>query len=163
MALNLDMDGLDSLLERLHMLDDAQILRMARAPLQRELQIIRHEAANNCPVDTGALQQSIKTRTRLQEDELLGKVYAGKDYAVYVEMGTGPKGEANHEGVSPELAAQVTYSPKGWTYRTRDGEYRGTLGMPARPFLYPAFKAHEAGAKERIVRSIARAIQEGGA
>lgn len=161
MGLEMDVEGLEDVLERLQALDGEQILRVARAPMYRELEAIRQEATSNCPRDTGELRQSIKTRTRLRDGELRGEVYTNKEYAIYVEMGTGPRGEASHEGVSPELAANVTYSPKGWTYKTRDGEYRHTRGMPARPFLYPAVKAHEEGAKARIARTIIRAIREG--
>lgn len=161
MGIDIDLKGIEDVLARLQVLDGEHVLAAARAPMQRELQTIRHEAVNNCPVDTGELRQSIKTRTKIRDGELRGEVYTNKEYAVYVEMGTGPRGEASHEGVSPELAANVTYSPKGWTYKTRDGEYRHTRGMPARPFLYPAVKAHEEGAKARIARAIIRAIREG--
>lgn len=160
MGIDIDLKGIEDVLERLQALDGEQILRVARAPMYRELEAIRQEATSNCPRDTGELRQSIKTRTRLRDGELRGEVYTNKEYAIYVEMGTGPRGEASHEGVSPELAAQVTYNPTGW-YTTRKGVMRHTRGMPARPFLYPAVKAHEEGAKARIARTIIRAIREG--
>ena len=160
MGIDIDLKGIEDVLARLQVLDGEHVLAAARAPMQRELQTIRHEAVNNCPVDTGELRQSIKTRTKIRDGELRGEVYTNKEYAVYVEMGTGPRGEASHEGVSPELAAQVTYNPTGW-YTTRKGVMRHTRGKPARPFLYPAVKAHEEGAKARIARTIIRAIREG--
>lgn len=160
MGIDIDLKGIEDVLERLQALDGEQILRVARAPMYRELEAIRQEATSNCPRDTGELRQSIKTRTKIRDGELRGEVYTNKEYAIYVEMGTGPRGEASHEGVSPELAAQVTYNPTGW-YTTRKGVMRHTRGMPARPFLYPAVKAHEEGAKARIARTIIRAIREG--
>lgn len=161
MGIDIDLSGIEDVLARLQELDGGHVLAAARAPMQRELQTICQEAANNCPVDTGELRQSIKTRVKIRDGELRGEVYTNKEHAAYVEMGTGPRGEASHEGVSPALSAQVAYSPRGWTYRTREGTYRRTQGMPARPFLYPAVKAHEAGARERIVRAVARSIREG--
>lgn len=161
MGIDLSMEGLEEVLGKLERMGRAAVLRAARRGMQQELQTIRKEAADNCPVDTGRLRESIRTRTRIEDGVLTGEVYAGVEYAVYVEMGTGPKGEASHGGVNPEWLKEVTYSPKGWAYTSKDGELRYNQGVPARPFLYPAYKANEAGVKEAIGRAVIRAVQEG--
>ena len=46
---------------------------------------LKGAAKNLCPVDTGALQASIDWEKR---DETYYIVYADKDYAAYVELGT---------------------------------------------------------------------------
>lgn len=38
----------------------------------------------------------------------------------------------------------------------------GTARMPARPYLYPAFKARQSGLTERIARAVIRCAQSGG-
>lgn len=112
-------------------------------------------------MDTGELREKIKTRVSAGNGELIGEVYSGALHGIYVEMGTGPKGEANHAGVNPEWAAGVTYRPNGWVYPTKDGEFRFTRGMPARPFMYPAFKANEQKAREEVARAVIRHVQGG--
>lgn len=112
-------------------------------------------------MDTGELREKIKTRMSAGNGELIGEVYSGAPHGIYVEMGTGPKGEANHAGVNPEWAAGVTYRPNGWVYPTKDGEFRFTRGMPARPFMYPAFKANEQKAREEVARAVIRHVQGG--
>lgn len=166
MSVRFDVDGMDGIMDMLGALDEEQIMGAARRGMQSGLQDIRAEAVMLCPEDTGALKDSIKTRMRYKNGELVGEVYVGKEYGMYVEMGTGPKGEKNHEGVNPEWAKKVTYSPKGWVYPTGKEEkgekYRFTLGQPARPFLYPAFKSQKSKVNQEIAAAVIREAQKGG-
>ena len=40
-----------------------------------------------------------------------GICYTDKKYGPYVEFGTGPKGQENHEGISPDTTPVYTQSP----------------------------------------------------
>lgn len=159
MGVEAEIQGLDDVLAMLENLEAESIIKAARKGLQDGLQDIRSEAQMLCPVDTGQLRNSIKTRTKIKGGELVGEVYTAAEHARYVELGTGPRGEANHAGIDPEIAAKVTYSPKGWTYKDKNGEYRGTRGMPARPFLYPAFKSQKGNAYRKMARAVIRAAR----
>ena len=79
-----------------------------------------------CPVDTGALRNSISHKV----DESERAVYVGSNnqYAAYVELGTGryyPGGR-----------------PTPWTYQDAKGVWHWTHGNPAQPYLAPAVKDH---------------------
>lgn len=83
-------------------------------------------AKDLCPVDTGALRNSISHKV----DESERAVYIGtnNEYAAYVELGTGryyPGGR-----------------PTPWTYQDAKGVWHWTHGNPAQPFLAPAVKDH---------------------
>jgi len=120
-----------------------------------------------CPGHSGELRQSIKTRTEAVEDGVRGTCYTTKEYAAYVEFGTGPNGQANHQGISPAITP--AYVQHGWMMPAnamsreeaeayglgvveKNGKVIGYLtnGQQARPFMYPALKDQE----EDIVKAI---------
>lgn len=115
--------------------------------------MIRDEARALCPWRSGDLRRSIRAETEIHGDRVQGTVTVGSEYGVYVEFGTGPRGEASHQGISPD--ASPTYSPQGWTYRDEDGQFVHTRGQPAHPFLYPAAKSM----RDQAVRLIADALK----
>lgn len=87
-------------------------------------------ARNLCPVDTGALRQSIQFE--VDPDEPSVTLGTNKEYAPYVELGTG---EYSEVGGTPE---------KRWVYRDElTGETR--VGIPQKPrhFIRPAVADHE--------------------
>lgn len=159
MGVEAEIQGLDNVLDMLDNLNSAKLMKAARKGLQDGLQDIRSEAQMLCPVDTGQLRNSIKTRTFNKDGDLIGEVYTAAEYARYVELGTGPKGEANHKGIDPDIAAKVVYSPEGWYFGTKDGEPAYTEGMPARPFLYPAFKSQQGKVYRKMARAVMRAAK----
>lgn len=112
-------------------------------------------------ISKGELRQSICVATESEEDICRGVCYTNKEYAPYVEFGTGPNGQKSHAGVSPNVS--LAYSQTGWTIpasamsagdaeaygfgvaKNPDGEVLGyyTNGQPAKPFMYPALKNNE--------------------
>ena len=170
MPVSMVVRGLDDIMSMLDALDDKRLMDAARRGMQRGLEAIQGEAKMNCrknrEVGGGDLMKSIQTRTRFEGDELVGEVYFGKKYGVFVEMGTGPKGEENHKGVNPEWLAKTTYNPEGWVYPTGkddpDEKFRYTLGQPARPFLYPAYQSQKHKVNEKIAAEVIREAEKGG-
>lgn len=113
-----------------------------------------------CPVNHGELRQTIKNKVETTEGMVIGAVYTNNKNAIYVELGTGPIGEVNHEGISPQV--NPVYSQSGWWFpgdkvtpqdaekyhwpsmTTEDGKtLYFTQGQPAQPFMYPALKGIE--------------------
>lgn len=144
---------------------------------------IQDQARELCPVRRygsggGSLRQSIHTATERTEDGVRSEVYTNSIYAPFVEFGTGPTGQAHHEGTSPN--ADPVYSQSGWTMpadamspedaeqygfgiaKGKDGEIIGyyTKGQVAQPFLYPAFKSMEKTAAKEIKEALAREMEK---
>ena len=86
---------------------------------------------------SGALSQSLQA-AMLNDKE--GIVTTGVMYAIFVEYGTGIKGEANSHPLRNELGitypAAQKYGVDGWVYKGSDGQFHWTAGMAARPFMY---------------------------
>ena len=148
--MNISISGADELLAHLEGLTDG-LKGSIVAGMKDGLEDIKKDAVMNCPY--GELFGSIQAVVTENGKGVSGKVYSTLGYALYVEMGTGPKGEANHSGVAP---IPVTYSPKGWTYHDETG-FHSTRGQPARPFLYPAYKNGVKGLLEKIKASVRKA------
>ena len=90
------------------------------ASVQASVNMIRDAAQGYCPVETGALRDSITASVDSGGKTVVGKVTTSLDYAPYVEWGTGQRGaESPDAGAGP-------YNPN-WP------------GMSPRPYMRPAF------------------------
>ena len=150
--------GLDKLLQKYGSLEAAAEHGVKKA-VGRGTKIAQAGAVLMCPVSDGELRQSIKTRVTVEEDRVIGTVYTNKKYAAYVELGTGPRGQADHAGISPEITPAYSQSPwwihesqidaetaekYHWFYiDTEQGRFYQCSGQPAQPFLYPGLKDNE--------------------
>lgn len=108
---------------------------------------------------TGELESSIFTSVYEDGDSIIGECYTNKEYAVYLELGTGPKGQEKHDGISPDMNPVYTQSPwwihesqidervaekYGWFHiDTPQGRFYQCTGHPAYPFMYPALKDNQ--------------------
>lgn len=101
--------------------------------LTKACAIVRNDAVNLAPHDTGALQRSIDFD--ISPDGTKGVIYSNLEYAPYVELGTG------------------IYATKGggrdtpWSYESHDG-WHTTRGMRAQPFLEPAVQQNTTKIRE---------------
>jgi HK97 gp10 family phage protein len=109
--------------------------------IRKWTEYVRGEAVDLCPVDTGELQQSIHASVE-KYPEPTGIVYTNKEYAPYVEFGTGRRGAATRDRTSPEV--NVAYSTH-------------INGQEAQPFLYPALNNN----RDRIMRGIKEDLRKG--
>lgn len=143
-------------------------------PTQRAVSVVQEAAKNNVSVRTGELRGSICTDVRVTENGVEGVCYTNKAYAPYVEFGTGPAGEAEHAGISPDVA--VAYRQTGWlipasamtaeeaeeygfpAVKDKNGKIIGyaTRGQPARPYMYPAL----ADNRENILKEYENYMQQ---
>lgn len=89
------------------------------------------------------------------------------DCAMFVEFGTGPKGEANPyvgdsagwkyntgENIQDYIINGVKVT--GWFYPDGLGGYRFTSGMPSRPFMYETAMELRYNKLEKIIREVFR-------
>ena len=153
---------------------DAEMKALVFTSVRREIKKVTADARLRCPVHDGELRQSITDRVEIYDDRVTGVTYTNKEYGPYVEFGTGPNGEASHEGISP--AVNPVYSQKGWMIPAkamsredaeayglgvveRGGEVIGylTKGQAAQPFMYPALKDQE----KKILKSIRNDVRRG--
>lgn len=132
-----------------------------RKQVEYAILAVRSAAVLGCPVNTGELRQNILTSMETDGDIVRGTCYTNKTYGVYVEFGTGPEGQQNHMGISPDASPAYTLSPwwihesqidkrmaemYQWFYiDTPDGRFYQCTGMAARPFMYPALKSNRDG------------------
>lgn len=108
---------------------------------------------------SGELRNSLSLSVENKTNQTVAHIGTNKEYATYVEFGTGPKGAANHEGISPDVnpvyrltswwVHESMVDPKvpqvyHWPYiDTEDGRFYKVSGQPAHPYLYPAFADNE--------------------
>ncbi|QBF00049.1 hypothetical protein PMF13cell1_05645 [Blautia producta] len=157
-----------------------------RAGIEKGISLVQEAAKANCngfKLSSGELKESVYTSLKSSTDDVVGICYTNKKYAPYVEFGTGPKGQAHHEGISPDIAVAYTQSP-WWIpegsggneidketadfyhmprythhldgYLEYEKTFRYTEGQPAMPFMYPALKDNE----KEIVRLIGEEIKK---
>ncbi|SHK33672.1 HK97-gp10 family putative phage morphogenesis protein [Hespellia stercorisuis] len=133
------------------------------------ISFVQEAAKGECPKVYGDLRESIATDVERKGDYVVGTCYTNKEYGIYVEFGTGPKGQENHAGISPDVAVAYTQSPWWIPEGSQNGEidreiadmyhmprythkldgyleyektFRYTEGQPAHPFMYPALADH---------------------
>jgi len=133
---------------------------------------IQSVAKYNVAVGDGELRESIFTRVEAKSDVIIGTCYTNKEYAPYVEFGAGPKGQADHEGISPEVNPVYTQEP-WWIHEsqidvatakrynffyidTPQGRFYRSEGQAAQPFMYPAL----ADNTDEVTRIIAKTTKK---
>lgn len=127
-----EIKNIDRLIKRLENIKTADLVPL----VNKATLIIEAQAKALCPVQDGGLRASIHPDVKVEGKIIIGKVYTSKEYAPYVEFGTGIKGNGTYpykvEGLS------LSYRDTGWVY-TPDGEkFYYTEGMVAQPFMFPA-------------------------
>lgn len=78
------------------------------------------------------------------------RVFTLTRYAVYVEFGTGTKGDPS----VPHTARPY------WTYQLPNGQFVRTSGMKARPFLRPAFNEQKTKCVKQIKTTLKKRLTE---
>lgn len=149
-------------------IDDPGPLRKAAFAVQDQAKALAHGGRYS----TGHLANSIGITITQEPNQRIAHIGTNLEYAIYVEFGTGPKGQANHEGISPD-AHPIYHQGPWWIHEsqvdpdaaeayhwfyieTDEGKFYRVTGQPARPFLYPAIHNQE----EKIGRILEQAYQK---
>lgn len=140
--------------------------------LNQATRLVENEAKQRCPVNFGALSNSIQSTIEKREGSTYGVVGTSESYAPFVEFGTGTKGAENHAGISPYV--DVSYGSAPWyipvekvhgaekyplwkRVKNKEGqEFFVSYGQPAHPFLYPALKDN----KEKIIELARNSVKK---
>lgn len=160
--------GTTALEDALERLSNAQISEAIKGCIS----YVQEAAKANCPVNDGELRQSIHTDVTDSSEKVTGACYTNKAYAPYVEFGTGPKGQADHAGISPDVAVAYTQSP-WWIHESQigrevaeryhffcidapQGRFYLCTGQSAQPFMYQALKNNE----DEIMKMFAEEVKK---
>ncbi len=105
----------------------------------------RSRAVILCPVETGELRNSIKAQ---KTAPLTVSVGTNKEYAIFVEYGTGTAGDpaVDHTG------------KESWRWQDEQGNWHTSHGSPPKPFLRPAVREQEA--YDTVAQEIRRALND---
>ncbi len=173
----MSINNVDILLKKLSRMDTEIQNDIMLKAIKRADDQIQKRARILVPYNSKALQRSIKTNEEMKGTKIIGSVYTNLDYAIYPEVGTGPVGQKNHDGISPAISPR--YTQKGWMIPTREisseeaemyhlkpimknGKIIGyyTIGQPAKPYLYPAIKDQEKGLQKMVGKYITKRLKE---
>lgn len=146
MQIEFQVDGCPELLARLAALG-GDVDKAVEQGLRDGAKIVQYSAKKLCPVDTGALRNSIIVQKASADSVSVG---TNTEYAVYVEFGTGQKGDPSVPHTSKEK----------WVYRNDKGEFRTSHGQKPQPFLTPALRMSENKVQKTFRNAIKKAIRE---
>ena len=132
---DINIEGLDAVIEKLDNIADPQQLNVA---LGKACALIERSAKQKAPKGTGELRRSITSKV---ENEV-GIVFTPLEYAPYVEFGTGLFAE---EGGRKDVP---------WHYQDDEGNWHSTSGMKPQPYMRPALNE----IREEILRIIKKEL-----
>lgn len=133
--MSIEVQGVDSIVERLDGLVDANKLQKA---LGKACALVERSAKQKAPKGTGELRNSITSK--VEGDT--GIVYTPLEYAPYVEFGTGLFAENGGRQDVP------------WNYQDDEGNWHSTSGMEPQPYMRPALNEN----REQIKRILKEGI-----
>lgn len=163
--------GADRLIAKCRKLASKQVGEdiVLRAVHNAAKKVVQADAKLRVPSNGGELRNSIKTRVKMEGDKAIGEVYTNLHYAPYIEFGTGPKGQASHAGISPDVNVSYRSSPwfvhedqidVGPYHFQKIGEFYKMYGQAAQPYLYPALKENHDRISNNISKYVSRKIRE---
>jgi HK97 gp10 family phage protein len=171
-------ENIDRLIKKLSRIDSQTREKILSKAVEKGAKRVQRSAKLLCPVNHSELRNSIKTTVEKQGNTVIGTVYTNKEYASYVEFGTGAEGEAKKNFFPPEISSQLVYSSEGWfipgdkieeadaeryhfrAYRDSSGnvKYYYTEGQAPQPFMFPAFEMNKAKVRNDVLNSIKKQL-----
>lgn len=158
--MGLKIEGLDSLVKKLNALK-ANVENALKQGIIDASLLVEKDAKLNVKTSTGILRESINHEIITDKKSIVGIIGTNLKYAPYVELGTGPIGEAN----KPDIAAKMNIQYRGtpWVYYSEEMDsFFTTKGQAGIPFLYPALKNNQEQIKQLVAEAVKRAINKVG-
>lgn len=146
-AIDVEITGVSELVVKFEMLKH-EIQPAVMRGVNRGLALIETRAKNRCPVDTGHLRGSIRTRSAapLENGAVSGLVFTPTEYAIYVECGTGMRGRSSF----PYMLEKFT--PK---YKAK------WPGQVAQPYMIPSMLESKSEATRMVAQAVKASIKKG--
>lgn len=120
-----------------------------RKAVNKATTVVHGQAVNNAVFEKGyskgGLKESIRMGVKKLPEGWQGRVYTNLEYAMYVEFGTGNRGDGSYPYKIDGL--NLAYK-QDWA------------GMTAQPYLYPALKTHEKYIKKLFKEEVNKKIKE---
>lgn len=121
----IEVNGIDTFLKHINTVVSHDKIKRA---IKVATMNVEATAKHLCPVDTGNLRNRIHMSVKEDGETIIGRVSNDTEYAMFVEFGTGVRGEASDYPKANQLG--LSYRPD-WK------------GQKAQPFMYPALKQNE--------------------
>lgn len=106
------------------------------------------QAQRNTPVQTGGLKRSIGDDSFVDEDNLTAYIGSSKEYAIWVEKGTG------------EYAIEGNGRKGSWVYKDFKGNFYRTKGRKPKMMLYQAYITKKSKISKEAAKHYRRLNQE---
>lgn len=154
--MSVKIEGLESLLNKLKQMKGS-VDEALKQGISAGCLLVVKDAKLNVKTSTDALRESINHEVSVGEKSIVGTIGTNFKYAPYVELGTGPVGEAN----KPEIAAKknITYRNTPWVYYSEEMQsFFTTSGQPGIPFMYPALINNQEQIKLIVQEAVKRAL-----
>ena len=129
----------------------AKIRQAITISVEQSCGVVAAEAQSICPVDTGALRDSIQFGVEEEATAVVGFVEATAPYAAFVEYGTGLRGAGTYPYELPSEGVPYTGS---WVY---DYKRQNWQGHAAQPFMRPALDTARPEIRAIFGRNVAAA------
>lgn len=170
-------NGVDSLLAKIEALG-GNVEKSLKTAVHQATKQVQREAKMLVPVNEGALRNSIKSEVTEKKNKVVGRVFTNKEYAAYVEFGTGPVGEELRSKLPEKVRNKIHYTQEGWwihesqidektveqykfpRIETEDGVFYFSRGQPPHPFLYPALEQNKKASMEIVKRKLREDLQK---
>lgn len=133
--------NLDKLTHKLNNISNLDV----RKAMNKATTMVHGSAENLAPVDTGELAGSIHMEVKKLPTGWQGRVYTNLEYAMYVEFGTGNKGDGSY----PYKIDGVTLAYK-----------QDWAGMKAQPYMYPALKKNEKSIRKLFKEEVKEELRD---
>lgn len=140
MDIKINIDGLDGILEKL---SPEKIDTAVQKGVSSGGKIMQGGCKALCPVATGELRNSINENTNGGGGCYTSTIGTNKEYAIYVEKGTG-------------IHAGGRQTP--WRYQGSNGQWYTTKGQPPQPFMEPGVEMTKDEAIQTLVNNVKEAI-----
>lgn len=128
--MSIEIYGLDGILDKFDSCLDKERINKA---LKEACALVERDAIKNAPKDNGELRRSITSEVC----NGVGVVFTPKEYAPYIEYGTGLFAEAG------DGRKDVP-----WNYKDDEGNWHTTSGIKPHPFMRPALNENRDSIKQ---------------
>ena len=146
----------EKVLKRLQSINDLDLYKSMMASVSLMYQTASDELSSGFNHSKGDLKNKLNYDVRYNGNgEIIGELSNSSDHAIFVEFGTGTKGNGTYPYSPSETGINLTYTDKPyWRYKDADGNWYTTKGQVAHPFMFPAYKKNERKIKELIQQDV---------